>query len=301
MVDYLEKVIAAVTVAPIFQGPENWKECWSLAQLPEYKSPESMIEFFPGPPWGESSAEWRNGRFPRWRKEMRVVAADLQKVLGESVYHFSRPDADVDDDNVHRFLVLHLCCTLRPESLYVKFLLEASGAESVEELLAVLVNPESYAEPFKIEDAFIGLESKPCRLDYTPLTPRQTLCVAFETMPARRWVESLLLQHAHSYALIVAPKELIADEWLKSATKNCQGWNVKQLLPGISIEWQNILSTVDKLCVVTNEKVSWRWKELDISDPLKNLILLAHELRIPLECFHIDAWQIADPLLELRD
>jgi hypothetical protein len=172
LVNYLEKVIAAVTVAPIFQGPENWKECWSLAQLPEYKSPESMIEFFPGPPWGESSAEWRNGRFPRWRKEMRVVAADLQKVLGESVYHFSNPDSDADDDNVHRFLVLHLCCTLRPESLYVQFLLEASGAGSVEEFMAAMVNPESYAEPFKIVDAFIGLESRRCRLDYTPLTPR---------------------------------------------------------------------------------------------------------------------------------
>lgn len=154
--DFLDRSVATVVDAPIFQGPDNWDAPWSIATLPDEPPAKAMIEFVPGPPWVEDDDY--GARFDAWRDSMRVVADHLEKVLGESVYYFKVPDCDTDDDNVHRFLVLHWLCTCWPESTYVKFLVASSGAEDVEELKAALIHPDNYTQPFKMNDAFIGID-----------------------------------------------------------------------------------------------------------------------------------------------
>ncbi|MCB1615947.1 MAG: hypothetical protein KDI30_08035 [Pseudomonadales bacterium] len=97
---------------------------------------------------------------------MRPIADRLEKSLGEPVYYFSVPDCDTDDDNAHRFLVLHWLCTCWPESTYVKFLISSSGAQDMDELKTALINPDNYRHPFKMSDAFFGIEAIACRLEY---------------------------------------------------------------------------------------------------------------------------------------
>lgn len=55
---------------------------------------------------------------------MRPIAQELETALGKAVYYFKEIGDDLDDNNVHRFLVLHWCCTYKPESAFVRFLLK---------------------------------------------------------------------------------------------------------------------------------------------------------------------------------
>jgi len=50
--DFLDRSVATVLEAPIFQGPDNWDAPWSMATLPDEPPAKAMIEFVPGPPGG---------------------------------------------------------------------------------------------------------------------------------------------------------------------------------------------------------------------------------------------------------
>ena len=191
--DFLDRSVATVVDAPIFRGPDNWDAPWSIATLPDKPPAKAMIEFVPGPPWYDEDDT--STRFDAWRDSMRVVADGLEKALGEPVYYFcTDPDSDLDDDNVHRFLVLHWLCTCRPESTYVNFLIASSGAKDVEELKAALVNPNNFTQPFKLNNAYLGIEPRACHLEYFPPNARKRVGIVFSTEAARTSAETLLLQ-----------------------------------------------------------------------------------------------------------
>jgi len=159
---HLDRIVTEVVQAPIMEGPDNWKAPWSLAQLPAATPPKAMIEFFPGPSWIDYSPEEEQA-FAVWREAIRPVAERLADRLGEPVYYFADPENDLDDDNVHRFLVLHWCCTFKPASAYVQYLLASSGARDLGAFKAALTAPESYRHPFKMNDAFWWFDCKACR------------------------------------------------------------------------------------------------------------------------------------------
>jgi hypothetical protein len=182
LLDFIEQAAEVTASTPMFRRPDNWNEPWSLETLPALPPPKEMIEFVPGAPWADFEDEdgWEAAANPFlcWREAMRPVALELEKVLGEPVYYFADPDCDTDDDDVHRFLVLHWCCTHKPESTFVRYLLKISGARDVEELKAALIDPASYTHPFKMHDSFIGLETMPCcRFDYLPPDRQKTVVV----------------------------------------------------------------------------------------------------------------------------
>jgi hypothetical protein len=170
---FLEKSIGVAASTPVFRGPDNWTSPWSLLDLPELPPSTAMIEFTPGAPWIDidrwgTKEAWPSDENPfiQWRKAIYPVAQALRQALGEPVYQFADLNDELDDDYVHRFLVLHWCCTHQPDATFVKHLVTISGAQDVDELKAALIDPASYSHPFKIDGMSGCLEALPCLISY---------------------------------------------------------------------------------------------------------------------------------------
>jgi hypothetical protein len=298
IVDFFEQAAEVATRTPMFRGPDNWDEAWSLENLPALPPPKAMIEFVPGPPWDDSEwGDWKTGDNPflRWREAMRPIAQALKTALGEPVYYFADLSSDIDDDDVHRFLALHWCCTHKPESAFVRYLLKVSGASDVEELKAALVDPASYTHPFKMNGSFEGLEALSCHIDYLPPDAHKTVGVVFLTAQAREVVQSLLAQQIGAHAFIVAPKKLATSEWVKQATRTCRDWTVRYVYDGKLDEPIDILASIDELCVIANEPVPKSGFDLKLSEPVEDLLWLAFGLGVEAKYYRVERTQLMNP------
>src|SRR5699024_11084503 len=114
LIDFFERAADVAAHTPMLCGPDNWQLPYSLADLPIVPPPKAMIEFVPGAPWVDIDEYYdeeveirRHPDFLRWRESIRPVAQTLEESLGEPVYYFADLDDDLDDDSVHRFLILH--------------------------------------------------------------------------------------------------------------------------------------------------------------------------------------------------
>ena len=170
MTSFLRSAASQAAKTPMFEGPDNTGSLWSLETLPDLPPRKAMMEFLPGAAggpwyfdleWDWKQDVWRQGfnPFARWRDAIRPKAEILENALGMPVYRFADPSCEYDDDDVHRFLVLHWCCTYRPQSIYVQYLLRTSGARNVEELKTALINPATYAHDFEMNNTFFGLDA----------------------------------------------------------------------------------------------------------------------------------------------
>lgn len=173
ILDFLEQVAQELPRLPQFTDPENWNITWPLIALPEQPPAKAMMEFFHRPLWADDDdTNWVHSPhayylvylpFQRWREAMHPMAQALEAALGEAVYRFANLASDIDDDDVHRFLVLHWCCTQKPDSGFVRYLLKTSGAHSVEALKAALINPANYTQAYKMHDTSLScMEVSPC-------------------------------------------------------------------------------------------------------------------------------------------
>ena len=311
ILDFFEQAEKVTTSTPMFRGPDNRDDPWSLESLPALPPPKAMIEFVPGPPWADhDDGNWVDDPsayypiytpFQRWREMMRPIAQELETVLGEPVYYFANLASDIDDDDVHRFLVLHWCCTHKPESAFVRYLLKSSGARDVEELKAALIDPCNYKQPFEMNSAFIGLEATPCvRIDYLPPEAHRTVGVVFQTEQARKVAQSLLEQQIGAHAFIIAPKDLATSAWVKQATRTCREWTVRHVDSGKLDEPIDILASVDKLCVIANEPTPNCGFDLKLPNPMEDLLWLALDLGVEARYYHIDRMQLANPDVSLE-
>ena len=303
IIDYLTRAVDAVSCAPIFKGPDNYNKPWTLAELPDLPTAKSMIEFIPGAPWHEPMDEdvyIANALFAQWREEMRDIAAYLEKSLGESVYYFCDPNSDIDDDNIHRFLVLHWCCTFQPKSPYVQFLIEVSGAKDVEELKTALIDPKSYFHPYEMHRAFFRLKTVSRYFDYiSPQTPK-TVGLVFSTVTAQSLATSLLLQQINVDVLIVTSKELATDDWLETSTRHCKDWTVRYLQEGQLTDPIEVLARIDELCVVADEESSGQGFDLKISPSIEDLFWRALNYHVPAKFFCINGWRLGHPEESLK-
>ncbi|MFT4269206.1 MAG: hypothetical protein QM586_18640 [Xenophilus sp.] len=299
ILDFFEQAAEVTARTPMFRGPDNWDAPWSLETLPALPPPKAMIEFVPGPPWDDFESDWKSqdNPFLRWREAMRPVAHELEKALGEPVYHFADLDCDTDDDDVHRFLVLHWCCTHRPESAFVRYLLKISGASDVEELKAALIDPASYTQPFQMNGSFVGLEASGCggHIDYLPSEVRKSVGVVFLTEAAREVAFTLLMQQIGAHAFIVAPKELTTDAWVKQATRYCRDWTVRYVYDGKLDDLIDILAGVDSLHVIVNEPTPKSGFDLKLSEPVEDLLWLAFGLGVEAKYYHVERTQLMNP------
>ena len=303
IVDFLEKAAEVVPQVTRFRGPDNWKAPWSWQDLPALPPPKAMMEFVPGPPWSNWEwGDWEAGDNPflQWREAMRPVAQVLETALGEPVYYFKRLGDDIDDDAIHRFLVLHWCCTRKPDSAFVRYLLRVSGARDVEALKAALVDPANYTQPFKMYDAFTCIESIGCSIDYVPPETHRTVGIVFLTEQAREVAQWLLAQQIGTHAYIVAPMDLATEAWVKQATRHCRSWTVSYVYDGKREVLIDTLAAVDTLCVIANEPCPQFGFELKLSDQAENLLWLALSLGVEARYFHVDYERMANPEPLLR-
>lgn len=304
LLDFFEQAAEVAASTPMFRGPDNWNEAWSLENLPTLPPPKAMIEFVPGAPWADiyDWGDWKatDNPFMRWREAIRPVALELEKALGEPVYHFADLNCDTDDDDVHRFLVLHWCCTHKPESAFVRYLLKVSGAGDVDELKAALIDPASYTQAFRMNDSFIGLETLFCRIEYLPPGKQKTVAILFSTPQAREVAQSLLAQKIGARAFIVAPKELATGEWVRQATRYCRDWTAHYLDDNTLGEPLEILALADELCVIANEQTPGRGFDLKLSEGAEDLLWLALGLGIDAKYFHVERTQLMNPETSLE-
>ena len=298
---FFERSAEVATSSPTFRGPDNWHEPWSLENLPALPPPKAMIEFMPGAPWADQDNwdDWNapSNPFILWREAMRPVAQTLENVLGEPVFKFADLDADsdIDDDDVHRFLLLHWCCTWKPESAYVRFLVKVSGASNVEELKAALIDPANYTQPYKMNGSYIGLETLNSRIDYLPPDRQKTVTVVFLTTQARNVAHGLLSQNIGARAFIVAPKELATDEWVKHATRHCRGWTVRYVRDSEVSNPIEILSVTDELSVIANEIAPKSGFDLKLSESSEDLLWLAFALEVDAKYYFVEGTQLSNP------
>jgi hypothetical protein len=75
--------------------------------------------------------------------------------LPESPQRLGHPN-ELDDDRAHRFLAPDYVCHMIPDSSFVRYLVEASGAPSVVALRASLLAPATYSPDFRLFDSFHG-------------------------------------------------------------------------------------------------------------------------------------------------
>jgi hypothetical protein len=294
VVDFIERATEVATATPIFRGPDNRSALWSLENL--HMSPKAMIEFVPGAPWADFHSKTDSDGFLAWRESIRPVAQALEKTLGETVYHFADSQDACDDDYMHRFLVLHWCCTHKPESAFVKYVAAASGARDAKELKAALIDPVSYVQPFKMKDAFIGLEVLArCRFDYLPPDGHKTAAVAFFTAVARNVAQELLAQKIGAHAFIIAPEALATAEWVKRATRYCRSWRVRYVRDRKLDDPIETLALIDELSVIADEKTSESDFDLKLPDSVEDLLWLARDLGVEAAYFHIDRVQLSNP------
>ena len=299
ILDFFEQATDVVTSTPMFRGPDNWDNPWSLESLPALPPPNAMIEFVPGAPWADMDdwGDWKatDNPFMRWREAIRPVALELEKSLGETVYHFADLNGDIDDDDVHRFLVLHWCCTWKPESAYVRFLVKVSGASSVEELKAALIDPDNYTHPFKMNCSFVGMETLTCRIDYLPPDRQKMVTVVFFTPQARKVAQALLAQKIGARAFIVAPKELATDEWVKQATRLCRSRTIRYVNDRKIDNPTEILSVTDELSVIADEKTPKSGFDLKLSESAEDLLWLALVFEVESKYYFVSGTQLSNP------
>lgn len=300
IISFIERAAQAAAVVPMFRGPDNWSEPWPLESLPALPSSKTMIEFMPGPPWGDidSWQDWRQGNNPflQWRESIRPLVLELEKRLGESVYQFADLDCDMDDDFVHRFLILHWCCTYKPASAFVRYLLRISGADTVEELKKALVDPASYRPKlFHAGSPFGQLEVIPCRFEYLPIGKPKTVVVVFSTLQARRTAQALLAQKIDRNAFIVAPKELFTKKWISEATCYCKYQGGFYLHENTLDRPMEILIRADELYVIADKQGSHDSCGLDLSHGAQDLLQLALELGIDAAYINIDGSRLWNP------
>lgn len=305
VLQYIETAAEVAVTTPMFRGPDNLDDAWSLLSLPVLPPPQAMIEFVPGPPWYDQVDDWeaRDNPFLHWREAMRPVTHELEKVLGEPVYCFKELGDELDDDYVHRFLVLHWCCTYNPESAFVRYLVKASKAKDVEELKSALIDPASYTHPFKMNLSFVGVETVPCEFNYRPPGRQKRVGVVFLTEQASDVALSLLAQQIGAHVVIVAPKELATDAWIKHATRFCQEWTVRYVYDGKLDEPLDILASVDELCVIANEPKLKSDFDLKLSIPVEDLLWMALDLGVQARYYHVERTRVMNPntFLQKRD
>lgn len=285
MLDFLEQAAQATRVVPMFYSPGNSGVIWSLDDMPALPSSKGMIEFMPCGPWTE--IEGLNIRKPddnpflQWRESMRPVACELEKELGEPVYYFADLDDDFDDDFVHRFLALHWCCTYKPESAFVRYLLRLSGVETIGALKGALIDPASYKrERFHMNKAFSQLETLPCRFEYLPPGLQKTVVVLFSTLQAREVAEAILAQKINTNVFVVAPQELFTSPWIEQAMCYCRYQGGYYLHENTLDSPLEILVHADELYVIADGPSPREGSDLRLSHGAQDLLQLAYELGI---------------------
>lgn len=128
----------------------------------------------------------------------------------------------------------------------------------------------------------------------------KTLTVLFAAREARDVAQSLLEKTIGSRAVIVAPKELATDDWVRRATRNCRDWTVRYLYEHTLEKPIEILALADELCVIGNEQTLVHSFDQQFSEGAEDLLWLALELGVGTKYLHVDRGQLGNLDVSLK-
>lgn len=160
--DAIWRFADAAACGRVFKYGELGPDGCSLRELGPDPLPAGLTEFWPGI---ASDLTWRlceDGNTPAldkmydWMRGMRPQIEALEAAAGTRLFYFKQPDDELDDDQAHRFLALDYVCHMIPDSDYVAYLAEVSGAPSVAALRAALRAPDAYSPYFRLYYSFAG-------------------------------------------------------------------------------------------------------------------------------------------------
>ncbi|MCL1875426.1 MAG: hypothetical protein FWF87_04105 [Synergistaceae bacterium] len=311
LIDFFRKASEVTQLLPLFDDSEGRHFCHRLIDLPDAPFPRVMIEFDPVP-WVYDKNDEQI--FWAWREAIKPIAESLEEELGESVYEFADMEHELHD-SVHRFLKLHWICSYAPDSSYVRYLMEVSGAENVDELKAALISPANYAHPFMMYFPICYIEASACDLmTYLPPGKRKKVGVVFTTKAARSVAEQIILQLIGADVIIAAPNELLydagipgssnEDSSLKPFMRFCHHLG-DVFLHNRAIEHPiTFLGQIDELYVVAEGKSQLPNPgfDLKLSYSIEELLWKALELEIPTKYYGVDgySWDNPETYLENR-
>ena len=155
--DFIARCAAISPNLPVIGGI-GFPRLQALRELGDEPIAGGWAEFFCGI---EGDLAWRlspDGNHPSpaaeaWKTGMRPRVEALSAAVGVPLFHYADPDDEFDDDLAHRFLALDFVCHMIPDSPFVGYLRELTGANSVAELRAAFYDPARYR----------GASRHPCR------------------------------------------------------------------------------------------------------------------------------------------
>lgn len=290
---FLRKTLHACAELTAFEHPDFQGRRLTLSELPEQPPATSLIQFQPGCPWGAedgdmagiangaSTADWL-----KWRADQHPIATAIEARWGQAPMYLADMDDPLDDDLFHRFLVLHWCCTCKPDAFYVQFLLEASGASTLNELKTALLDPENYAVPFALDDAHREMYPRAGRFKFTTASQKTPyVTIAFEDATCWPLVQDLLRQQVDADVLLIDANAHIAyaqiDPFHRYARYVVQqlDWHDELDTPVETLARTDVLHVIDG----PNGKAG----QPDVSDALVQLVGLAHVLGVETH-FHLN-------------
>lgn len=299
---FLARALDALASVALFRNPERPDAPWTLSTLPDQPPPQAMIAFIPGPPWRCDLDKLEGtATFAEWHQHLRPIVERLEKALGESVYRFRDLDCAFDDDYGHRFLELYCCCRSCPEAPFVQFLLEATSAEDLDTLKAALIDPENYRHPFEMNySSCDDFEARALHFRHLSPGEHRTVGLVFSSLPARAIAEQRLLELIDVDVWIVAPKALVPDEWLDSATRHCRDCIHRYLHESLD-EPIDLLTRIDELCVISDHSPARKGADLGLRPSIEDLLWLAHILKVPTEFLYANGSGLSNPEVCLKE
>lgn len=154
--DYLDKCNQLATTSVAYRGYDERTEKRTIANFPDFPPPEALyVHARLHPLEGHLHIDY----YLNWREEIRDAVKKIEKFSEASVYLFGDPEDPINADGIHRYLFLHMLCSLIPDHPYVKFILRASGAVDLEDLKKQLINPEIYQHPLSPNDGFAAINT----------------------------------------------------------------------------------------------------------------------------------------------
>lgn len=184
------------------------------------------------------------------------IAERLKEDLGEPVYYFKNWDDDLNDDYAHRFLVLHFCCVLCPESRYVRYLTEISGATDVHELKAALLNPASYTAPYQMKPVMDSYEPLRCVFDYSKNTGKHRATFVTYSETAADTLRLCVAQAINQTVTIVHRESVSPIDILGTSGQHCSRIQTLSIPDKQSMLPESLITNTDELVLVGDDITS---------------------------------------------
>lgn len=297
---FLDRCADVAAGTPKFICGPFGQEPRSLRDLPATPPQEALTEFFVVLQWDLAWELCTDGETPAvdkmqaWRNGRRPAVQDLERQLGCQLYHYAADGDELDDDYAHRNLCLDYFCHMLPDSPFVAFLIEGTGARDLAELRAALLSPEAYTVPFALY--YLGSIEATVAEPFVwvpPIAPDRVLGIAAGGPRAASVAAGLLFPLEGGRVVIACPDEKVYHRISSVAREGgMEVWGEPSLNDQLPF-----LARIDVLYIVADWADGPRWdRDAKHERSLLRLAALAESVGVPMTWF--DAFGRTPPTLQ---